>query len=302
MLEFRPPRAFSVRSAALGGLALSGCATTARPDGRGGRARRWRRSKSTQAASSAPSPACGPIARPASWSGASSSATRRWSTITAMAARASRLSWGSSRLATDLGLQGHQRAGGGDRRRGHGPDHGAAGPGSGLSRHHLCHGASARHDIERGWRPDLAVRPFPRRRGHARNGAGSSWRRWTIAGAASRSWSATIMESAGCRPMSRQRDHVGPPTRSTPISPGSRDPRRRRASVPARRRQSATTPCMSRPAASCGRLTSDIQVAGGTHRASAASPTPAEHSPDCPNGWCSTAPGSARASCSATRS
>ena len=96
---------------------------------------------------------------------------------------------------------GPQRSGRGDRRRRAGPDDGQAGAGSRVSGHHLCQG------------PAAATRPPTSPAGRFRPSAISArdavtpsleaavhGRRWITAGAAGRSWSATIMGSAGCRP------------------------------------------------------------------------------------------------------
>ena len=77
------------------------------------------------------------------------------------------LSWGSSKLATELGLAGHQ-----------GPVAviGAGVMGlstarlvqeAGLSGHHLRRGAAARDDLQRRRRPMASVRPLSRQRGDA---------------------------------------------------------------------------------------------------------------------------------------
>ena len=79
----------------------------------------------------------------------------------------------------------------------------------------------------------------------------SSWpsspARSTIAGAASRSWSATITASAGCRPMSRRDSPEAQAARDLPADQPHADAGR--ASVPVERARSATTRCTSRPAA-----------------------------------------------------
>ena len=121
------------------------------------------------------------------------------------------LSWGSSKLAVELGLQGHR-----------GPAAVLGAGVMGLTTARLVQEAGFRgHDLHRG---APAARPPPTSRAArsrpsaisipARlrpNGGRSSPPRWTIAGGASRSWSARITESAGFRP-----------TRNPPISRAGR--------------------------------------------------------------------------------
>ena len=127
-------------------------------------------------------------------------------------------------------------AGRGDRRRGDGADHRAAGPGGGLSGHDLRQGAAARHHLQHRRRPVAARSAITGTAWSRPNGARSSPPRSIIAGAASRSWSATITGSAGCPPIPRPAtDRPGPP-RSMPIIPRCRRLTPGRASVPDRAR------------------------------------------------------------------
>ena len=74
------------------------------------------------------------------------------------------LSWGSSKLATELGLPGHGGRGCGDRFGRNGIVHCAAGAGSRLSGHHLRRGTTSRHHVQYSRRPVPSVRLLSRER------------------------------------------------------------------------------------------------------------------------------------------
>ena len=110
----------------------------------------------------------------------------------------------------------------------------AAGAGGGLPGHDLRRRAAARNDLEHRRRPVPPLRRVPTRARSRPNSWRSSPARSIIAGAGSRSWSATITASAGCRPMSR-RDSPGSKLIAN-FPPINRMLTPRRASVPARQR------------------------------------------------------------------
>ena len=100
--------------------------------------------------------ACGPIAPPASSSAPRRSGDKRLVHNYGHGGAGITLCWGTSKLAAELGLPGHQGpvaviGAGRD-----GAHHRAAGPGSGLSGHDLRQGAAARHDLQHRRRPMAA--------------------------------------------------------------------------------------------------------------------------------------------------
>ena len=240
-------RTFAAGSAAL----LSGCATVGGAATFSRTARRCRRSKADAR------PGDPHRRRPAGPTAAraSSSAPKRWATRALVhnyghGGGGITLSWGTSKLATELGAQGHSGA--------------VAVLGSGvmgLSTARLVQEAGFPVTIYAAALPpdttsNIAggqIHPMPcstttrsRRRSWP-----SSPARSIIAGGASRSWSATITASAGCRPMSRRDSPEAQLLATFPpinrmLTPG-------RASVPVDQRRSATTRCTSRPAAISGR-------------------------------------------------
>ena len=176
-----------------------------------------------RAASSAPSPACAPIARSGFVVRAEALGDKRLVHNYGHGGAGITLCWGSSKLATELGLPGHQGpvaviGAGRD-----GPVHRPAGPGGRLSGHDLRQGAAARHHLEHRRRPVPSRSAITTTTRSRPNGARSSSPRSTIAGAASRSWSATITASAGCRPTSETSGSPEPqlladlPARSTAL-------------------------------------------------------------------------------------
>ena len=122
------------------------------------------------------------------------------------------LSWGSSRLATNLGLQGHS-----------GPVAVIGAGVMGLTTARLVQEAgfpvtiytaalSARDHFQRCRRPDLAVRPFQRGRGNAGMAGAVRGGDGLQLAAASSSWPATATEFAGFRPTRK----AGAPSRRRP--------------------------------------------------------------------------------------
>ena len=126
------------------------------------------------------------------------------------------LSWGTSKLATELGLQGHSGPGRGSRLRSSGSLDRATGAGGRIRCHDLRRRPSAGHDVERRRGSVPPVRRVSRGRRHAGVHVAIHPRARLQLAALSRSWSATITESAGFQPMSR------PTARKRRSSPTSR--------------------------------------------------------------------------------
>ncbi len=247
---------------------------------------------------SAPSPACGPIAPPASSSAARRSATRRWSTITAMAAPGSRLSWGSSGWRPTSACRA-RRAGRGDRRRR-----------MGLTTARLVQEAGFPVTIYAAALPpdttsNIAggqIHPFgsfsdeavtPEWRGAVRRGDGLQL-------AALPDHGRRRLRHPLAADLSRRRDAVGAePLRAISV--------RQRASLrrPSIRSRSTTSSAIDTMYVETGALPApDDARRPDRRRQDRGAPTSPRRrrSPPCPRRWCSTAPASARASCSATRS
>ena len=252
-------RAFLGSAAA--GAAAAGLRHDRRPPPRAPAA--CRRCWSRRTGSSAPSPASAPIAPSGFVVRAERSGDKRLVHNYGHGGAGITLSWGTSRLATQLGLPGHQ-----------GPVAviGAGVMGlttarlvqeAGFPVTHLRRGAAAGHDLQHRRRPMAALRPLSatirsRREWRAQFAAAS-----TIAGAASRSWSATITAYAGCPPIAggeRPRGACSRPSRRAAAA------RAGRASVPGR----ALSPASTRMYVETGRflrqLMRDVQLAGGAIR------------------------------------